>query len=250
MSLSPAALRSSLFSMKGGAASLIAKGSLLLLAGAVGTIAITEGASATLDAIAANSAPHSITNGTLILDAPLYPGSAGLGKSAGFNTAIDNVVPGDVIHRFVKYTNSGTLDGGELSLWIHDSVGSVMTTNATHGLQVSVTSCDQAWEWAGDAPAKCGGSSSLLASDLSLSKINDEVNKTTFAKTSLAAGASTYLKFDIALPDRYERRANAGTPTNRDGSSLADPSVTMQGLNAQITWTIYTAARAATDTNG
>ena len=147
MSLSPAALRSSLFNMKAGAVSFIAKGSLLLLAGAVGTIAITEGASATLDAIAANSEAHSITNGTLILDAPLYPGSAGLGKSAGFNTAIDNVVPGDVMHRFVKYTNSGTLDGGDLSLWIHDSVGSVMTTNASQGLHVSVTSCDKAWEW-------------------------------------------------------------------------------------------------------
>ncbi len=250
MSLSPAALRSSLFSMKGGAVSLIAKGSLLLLAGAVGTIAITEGASATLDAIAANSAAHSVTDGTLILNAPIYPGSAGVGSSAGFNTAIDKVVPGDVMHRFVKYTNSGTLGGGDLSLWIHDSVGSVMTTNATQGLHVSVTACDQAWTWIGNEAAQCGGSSSVLATNQPLSGITDEANKTTFAGTSLAAGVSTYLKFDIALPDRYERRANAGTPTNRDGSALADPTVTMQGLNAQITWTIYTAARAATDTNG
>ncbi|MSX49095.1 MAG: hypothetical protein F2767_07510, partial [Actinobacteria bacterium] len=51
MSISTAALRSSLFSFNGSASSLIGKGALLLVAGVIGTAAITEGASATLDAV-------------------------------------------------------------------------------------------------------------------------------------------------------------------------------------------------------
>ena len=67
MSISTAALRSSLFSFNGSASSLIGKGALLVVAGVIGTAGITEGASATLDAVAFNTSPQGISGGILKL---------------------------------------------------------------------------------------------------------------------------------------------------------------------------------------
>ena len=229
--------------------SLSGKTLTLATAAIIGLAAVSSGASASLDAIATNSAPLSVTNGTLILDAPLYPGTGGVGSSAGFTTAITGLVPGDILHRFVTYKNSGTLSGGSLSLWITDSGTSLLTSDATVGLKVSVSKCATAWVWTGNATATCSGSATSWLSSTALSTIKTEANKIGFTGSpTLAANETVYLKFDIQLPDRVERRANGGTPTAGDGVTALTGG-TVQGLTAGITWTLFEAQRAATDAN-
>ena len=58
---------------------------------------------ASLNATAFNTAAQNINAGTLELDLA--------NSDNGFGTSIANVVPGDVINRYVTLTNSGTLDG-------------------------------------------------------------------------------------------------------------------------------------------
>lgn len=232
----------SIINFIGGAATLAA-------ASFLGVATVSTGVFAGLDAVSQNTPALSVTNGTLKLDAPLYPGTGGTGSGSGFSTSITGLVPGDVIHRFVTYKNSGTLAGGTLSLWITDSGSSLLTSDATVGLKVTISKCATAWAWTGNATATCsGGATSWLAST-ALSAIKSETNKTGFiGSPSLAADETVFLKFDIQLPDRTERRTNGGTPTAADGVTALTGG-TIQGLTAAITWTLYEAQLAATDTN-
>lgn len=221
----------------------------LAVAGFIGVATVSTGIYASLDAVSQNTPALSVTNGTLKLDAPLYPGSGGTGTGAGFSTSVSGLAPGDVIHRFVTYKNSGTLAGGSLSLWISDSGSSLLTSDATVGLKVSISKCATAWVWVGNSTATCsGGATSWLAST-ALSTIKSELNKTGFiGSPSLAADETAFLKFDIQLPDRTERRTNGGTPTAADGVTALTGG-TIQGLTAAITWTLFESQLAATDTN-
>ena len=219
------------------------------VAGTIGMALVSTSASATLDATSFNTTAQSINSGTLILDAPLYPATGGTGSGAGFNTAVSGMKPGDVIHRFVTYKNSGTMAGQTLKLWIADTATTLLTTDATNGLKVVVSKCATAWTWASPtATAACSGGATSWLATTALSTIKTEANAVSFAGSpTLAANETVYLKFDIQLPDRVERRANAGTPTDAVGGALTGG--TIQGLTANITWTLYEAQATASDTN-
>lgn len=221
----------------------------LVAATLIGLTAVSGGAFASLDAVSNNASALSVTNGTLTLDAPLFPGAGGVGSGAGFTTPIIGLVPGDVLHRFATYKNSGTLSGGTLSMWITDSGSSLLSSDATVGLKVSVSKCATAWAWTGNATATCTGGATSWLSSTAISTIKSEANKIGFTGSpTLAVNETVYLKFDIQLPDRVERRANGGTPTAIDGVTALTGG-TVQGLTAGITWTLFEAQRAASDTN-
>jgi len=227
---------------------------ILLLAGTIGMAAVSEGASATLDAISFNAAAQTITAGTLILDAPLYPGSNGSGTGAGFTTPVTGMLPGDTIHRFVNYVNSGTSSAQLLTMWVSADLSTVLTSNAVVGLKVSVTRCSNPWTWeSATATAVCSssGTTTSLVSSTSLSTMLTESNSKSLNSSAVLAanGGIAYLKFDIQLPDGAdERRANAGAPTKINGDPL--DAATIQGVSAAITWTIRAGEAVATsDTN-
>ena len=130
-----------------------------------------------------------IQSGTLNIDVT-QQGFAVPVTTAGF-------VPGDSLTRAVNLVNSGNVALGSVTLNTTASAPSVLTTDATNGLQLAVKSCSVAWTQAGTATAatySCTGTERVLGSGPVIS------NVTLSNPASLAAGATDYLTFAVSLP--------------------------------------------------
>lgn len=205
-----------------------------IAATAVAGIAITSGGVyALLRAQAFNSTPEQISSGTLLLT--LGSNGTGANLSAGFNSNITAMAPGDVVNRYVSLTNGGTLDGANLVLQLSDqAAATALTTDATKGLQVTVQSCSVAWTV---ATAACSGTPGTPVSQSAASF-------TAAAGVSLGAGTfaattTQYFKVGVTLPSSIAETATNGTL----------PPGTMQGLTSLLRWTFSIDQRAATTTN-
>ena len=185
---------------------------------------------ATLSAQAFNTTPTSATAGTLSL--------IQADNGSGFTTPVDKMAPGDVVYRYIKYTNNGNLDAQDLKLSLSDSVNSVLTTDATRGLSVTVTQCSVAWTPASGA---CGGTSTGLGTStavaLKTTPLSLPVVPTTPAGANILAGQEIQLRFAITLPDTNETKVNGVPPAN-----------TVQGKTAALTWTLTETMRNTTTT--
>jgi predicted ribosomally synthesized peptide with SipW-like signal peptide len=130
-----------------------------------------------------------IQSGTLNIDVT-QQGFAVPVTTAGF-------VPGDSLTRAVNLVNSGNVALGSVTLNTTAAAPSVLTTDATNGLQLAVKSCSVPWAQAGTATAatySCTGTERVLGSGPVIS------NVTLSNPASLAAGATDYLTFAVSLP--------------------------------------------------
>jgi predicted ribosomally synthesized peptide with SipW-like signal peptide len=130
-----------------------------------------------------------IQSGTLNIDVT-QQGFAVPVTTAGF-------VPGDSLTRAVNLVNSGNVALGSVTLNTTAAAPSVLTTDATNGLQLAVKSCSVPWTQAGTATAatySCTGTERVLGSGPAVSNI------TLNNPASLAAGATDYLTFAVSLP--------------------------------------------------
>lgn len=138
------------------------------------------------------------------------------------------LLPGDTMQRAVDLVNtgvSGSDDLGSVTLTTSAPTSSLLDTDATDGLRLTVDRCSQAWTESGSSPAftyTCGGTPStvlaeraVIGSGLALSNL-----------ASLAAGETDYLRVTLALP---------ATAPN-----------TMQGLSSQLTYTFTGTQRTGT----
>ncbi len=138
------------------------------------------------------------------------------------------LLPGDTMQRAVDLVNTGVAgsdDLGSATLTTSAPTSSLLDTDATDGLRLTVDRCSQAWTESGSSPAftyTCGGTPStvlaeraVIGSGLALSNL-----------ASLAAGETDYLRVTLALP---------ATAPN-----------TMQGLSSQLTYTFTGTQRTGT----
>lgn len=187
-------------------------------------VAVTgAGVYAALNATAFNTTAQTVSSGTLKL---VYANNGN-----GFSTNITTMAPGDIVNRYVDLSNTGTLTGKNLTLSAADSGTSLLSTDATKGLHVTVTSCTVAWV---ATTGVCGGTTSILLNNVPVANL-------VAAPSTLVSGAvaSSYsLQFKITLPDQAETTQNGTLP----GS-------TIQGLSANMTWTFGETQRDATTTN-
>ncbi len=184
---------------------------------------------ASLNATAFNTVAQQISAGTMKLD---------LANSGnGFGQSITNVVPGDVINRYVTLTNSGSIDGIGLSLktaqtgtssLISDGTGAV----TTKALRLTVKSCSVAWN---TSTGSCGGT---MATELDSTPIGSLTSATTLTSSTMNSLAVRYLQMQIALPDQNETTINGVLPAN-----------TVQGGSVNVTYTFDLAQRVATTVN-
>jgi predicted ribosomally synthesized peptide with SipW-like signal peptide len=76
------------------------------------------------------------------------------GTTNRFSVAATGLVPGDMIQRDVTLSNTGNQDLASLSLTTSAPLtSSLLNTDATNGLQLSIDSCSTGWTEAGTAPA-------------------------------------------------------------------------------------------------
>jgi hypothetical protein len=130
-----------------------------------------------------------IQSGTLSIDV----------TQQGFTVPVttSNFVPGDSLTRAVNLVNDGSSALGSVILASTVAAPSILTTDATNGLQLAVKACSVAWTQGGTAQAPtytCSGTERLLASGPAVT------NYSLSNPASLVAGATDYLTFAISLP--------------------------------------------------
>lgn len=177
---------------------------------------------AVLSATASNTSPQTVGSGLLSIS--LTDAS----PSGGFSSAIAGMLPGDTVNRFVTVTN-GTGDAQGLTLGVTGTGSTKLTTDATNGLKVTVTSCGVPW-----SSGSCASPTTLVSSAAIAG----------FGTKSLVAGAWAansvqYLRVGLTLPDQVETTVN-GTP---------NVSPTIQGLTTGLTWTFTETQRTGATTN-
>ena len=138
-----------------------------------------------------------------------------------------NIVPGDTIQRSVDLTSSSSDPLGSVSLTTTASPSSLLDTDATNGLQMTITSCSVPWTESGTSPAftyTCSGSTStvvasraVIGSNISLSGLN----------VLSSASGTDHLRVALSLP------SSAGN--------------TFQGLSSTVTYAFTGTQRAATN---
>lgn len=184
---------------------------------------------ASLNATAFNTTAQNINAGTLKLDLA--------NNGNGFGTSIANVVPGDVVNRYVTLTNSGTLNGIGLTLKTAQTGTSSLITDGispitTKALKLTVTSCSVAWN------TTTGVCSGTPTEELASTVIGSLTSATTLASSTLNSTAVRYLQMKIELPDQNETTVNGALPAN-----------TVQGGSVDVTYTFDLKQRLATTTN-
>jgi hypothetical protein len=126
------------------------------------------------------------------------------------------IVPGDVMERAVDLTNGGTFDLSGVTLTTTASPSSLLDTDTTHGLQVTVDRCSVPWTETGTAPAyvyACSGTTCpvLAARPVIMSGV------ALTGLSAVTAGNTDHLRVVLTLP------AAAGD--------------SLQGLGSRLTFT-------------
>ncbi|MQA98824.1 MAG: hypothetical protein GEU78_00790 [Actinobacteria bacterium] len=111
--------------------------------------------------------------------------------------AATGVAPGDTIQRQLDLVNSGSVDLGSVTLGSGAGASPpTIFTDTTDGLQLGLTSCDQAWTGA-SAPYTCAGTATpVYSGPASISPASEEAADL----ASATAGGTDYLLFELTLP--------------------------------------------------
>ncbi|MFD2093579.1 TasA family protein [Blastococcus deserti] len=158
--------------------------------GVIGAAAAVAGVG-TFGTFTDSSTPANTTIDTATLDI----NAAAVGESIPVTTA--GFVPGDSLTRAVNLVNSGTAALGSVNLNTTVAAASVLTTDFTNGLQLTVKSCSVPWTQGGVAGAptySCSGTTQVLGAGPVVSSIN------LANAASLAPGGTDYLTFSVSLP--------------------------------------------------
>lgn len=200
---------------------------ILIASCAAGGLALTgAGVYAGLNAVATGT--QAVSSGTLSLVLANETGST-------FSGAVSNMAPGDVANRFVNLTNGTTLAAQNLTLKVQGAGTTLLTTSATKGLAVTVTSCSTSWTVTSGVASCTGGTTSVVMASTPVATLSTTPGA---VQSTVATGAVLHLQVTLTLPDQTETTTN-GTP----------PGSTIQGLSDTLTYTFSEAQRTAVTTN-
>ena len=196
--------------------------------GAAGHAVTGGGVYAAQNATASNTTAQNATSGILSLTMA--------NNGAGFSQGVANLAPGDVVNRYVTLTQGADLDAKDLALKVTDATPTLLTTDATKGLRVTVRQCVGGdWTVTGAGAGTCAGTStSVLATNVPLSSL---ATTPAALASSVAAGSTVKLQLALSLPDQTETAVNGVRPTD-----------SIQGLSSALTWTFSETQRTATTT--
>lgn len=146
---------------------------------------------------AATGGSQTISSGTVVIAL----GATGAATNR-LNVNATAVAPGDTISRSVTLSNSGTLGLASLTLGVTATTSSSLDTDATNGLQTTVSSCSVPWTEAGTAPAytyTCSGSTATVLAATPVSTLKSTASSLS-GLHSLTAGGTDYLMVQLSLP--------------------------------------------------
>lgn len=187
----------------------------------VGVAAAMAGLGTFATFTSSTSASHTISSGTVSINLGT------VGAANRLTVGASNVVPGDTIQRAADLINNGNASSDNLSgivLTTTASPTSLLDTDATNGLQMSIEKCSVAWTETGVAPAyayTCGGTTSTVLA----SRAVIGANLPLAGLASLTTGSTDHLRVTLTLP-------------------TAAPN-TMQGLTSTISYNFVGTQRVA-----
>lgn len=162
----------------------------------IGSLAIVGAAAAvagmgTFGSFTASTTPTSTTvnSGTLSINLSQ--------QGYAIPASTSNFLPGDSMTRAVNLVNNGSSPFGSVALGVTTSAPSLLTTDATNGLQLTVKSCTVPWTQSGPSTAPvytCSGTATTVSNGAVIG------NTTLPGVNSLNAGGTDYLTFAISLP--------------------------------------------------
>ena len=214
--------------------------SLVLLVGAAGVL--IGGAFATFtDSVTAG--PQAITSGTVKL---------AVGPVNDAATGATNIAAGDTIAREADLNSTGgTIANKEITLKFSASPTSLLDTDTTNGLQVSIKACTVAWTRKVETPPPafkytCSGTESTVKMGGAETASVGSLESTPVALTPLnsqGAGGQDFLVFTLTLP--------AGAPGNLGKVSTpcsgtsggTEATENLEGCSSTLTYTFQATQR-------
>jgi spore coat-associated protein N len=173
--------------------SSVNRGKLLATVLALGGAATVAGLGTFGQFTSTTSANASVSSGTVEISL----GTAGTAANR-LTVAATGIVPGDTVQRAVDLSVAGSEDLSAVSLDVSAPTSSVLDTDTTDGLQLTVDACDSAWTESGTAPAytyTCpGGAATLVASRPVVG------SGLSLAGVGLTTGSTSHLRVTLALP--------------------------------------------------
>jgi spore coat-associated protein N len=167
---------------------------LLASLAVVGATAAAAGLGTFATFTSSTSASHTIASGTVSI------ALGATGSANRLNVGASNLVPGDTVQRSADLINNGSASADNLSaivLTTTASPSSLLDTETTNGLQMTIDKCSVAWtESASPYTYTCGGtttsvlaSRAVIGSNIALSNLS-----------SLTTGSTDHLRVTLTLP--------------------------------------------------
>jgi predicted ribosomally synthesized peptide with SipW-like signal peptide len=187
----------------------------------LGTVAAIAGLGTFATFTSSTSASQSISSGSVTI---------ALGATAATNRLTVNatgIVPGDTIQRAVDLTSSSSDPLGSVSLTTTASPSTLLDTDATNGLQMTITSCSVPWTESGISPAftyTCSGSTTIVVASRAV--IGSNIGLSGLNVLGSASGTD-HLRVTLSLP------SSAGN--------------SFQNLTSTVTYAFTGTQRAATN---
>lgn len=162
-------------------------GKILASVALVGTAAAVAGMGTYGAFVGSTSASQDVEAGTVVI-------ALGDGTANTLNVPVVGLLPGDSVEKIATLSNSGSALNA-VTLTVSTTAPSVLTTNLTDGLQLTIESCSVPWTPAAGADT-CGGTKATVLAKGSIIG----ANKALANLSALAAGSADLLKVTTSLP--------------------------------------------------
>ena len=167
------------------------------------------------------SASQSVSSGTVTIAL----GATGAATNR-LTVGASNIAPGDTIQRSVDLLNSGSIDLSGITLTTGASPSSLLDTDATNGLQMTIDRCSNAWTEGGTPPAytyTCSGSTSTVLASRAVVGSNLTLSNLTALTNGVTDHLRVTLSFPTAAPNSFQDQSSTiqytFTGTQRAGTN-------------------------------
>ncbi|MDI3193571.1 TasA family protein [Pseudarthrobacter sp. AL07] len=163
-------------------------GKILASVALVGTAAAVAGMGTYGAFTSTTNASHSVTSGTVVI-------ALNNGASNTLSVPVTGLLPGDSVEKIATLSNTGNSALNNITLTTSTTTPSLLTTNTTDGLQLTVESCSVAWTVAAGVDTCSGTTTTVLATSPVVG-----ANRPLAGLAALASGSADYLKVTTTLP--------------------------------------------------
>ncbi|MET4618943.1 spore coat-associated protein N [Arthrobacter sp. 2762] len=177
-------------------------GKVLASVALLGTAAAVAGMGTYGAFTSSTSASQQVTAGTVTI-------ALGTGANNTLNVPIAGLLPGDKVEKLVTLANTGNSDLNNVTLTTTaGATASLLTTDPTNGLQLTIENCSVAWTGAA-APYTCTGTKTTVMAAAPVITANKVLNNL----TALAPAKTDYLKVTTAFPTTANDTFQGATST-------------------------------------